>query len=202
MDETFVRLTRALPLMESWMRELHARHAPRAQPVSCLGFERLGEVWPRDLLDEAHAVSVERVPYPPVSELGLPELAPMAQGRWSGITFGHMYFVDENGTSEATHFHELCHVVQWRVLGVRDFLLTYAVGLLSPGYRRSPLEAIAYDLQADFEAGFTRPGLVDAIATHARQAAAQSLAASSRDVAGSDAASRSVQGTGASRRRH
>ena len=123
------------------------------------------------------SVSVERVPYPPVSALGLPELEPIAQGLWSGITFGHMYFVDENDTSEATHFHELCHVVQWKVLGVRDFLLTYALGLLSQGYRQSPLEAIAYDLQAEFEAGFTRPGLVDAIATHARQAAAQSLAA-------------------------
>lgn len=153
--------------MEAWIRELHATYAPRAQPVSCLGFGRLLEPWPRALLDEARAVAVERVPYPPVSALGLPELEEMAQARWSGITFGHMYFVDENDTTEATHFHELCHVVQWKALGVRDFLMTYALGLLAHGYRRSPLEAIAYDLQRDFEAGITRPGLVDAITEHA-----------------------------------
>jgi hypothetical protein len=161
------RLQRALPAMESWMRELHAAHAARAQPVSCLGFERLGAVWPRALLDEARAVAVERVPYPPVSAFGLPELEEMAQGRWSGITFGHMYFVDEDDTSEATHFHELCHVVQWKALGVRDFLVTYARGLFAYGYRESPLEAVAYRLQAEFSAGVARPGLADAVAEHA-----------------------------------
>jgi hypothetical protein len=173
-SDPLVRLTHALPLMETWISDLHAAHAARAQPVSCLGFERLAEVWPRRLLDETRAVSVEQVPYPPVSDLGLPELEPMAQARWSGITFGHMYFVDQDDTTEATHFHELCHVVQWKALGVRDFLLTYALGLLAQGYRRSPLETIAYDLQAGFQAGFTRPGLVEAITRHARQACSES----------------------------
>lgn len=127
-SEPLVRLTEALPQTEAWIRDLHAAHVSHAQPVSCLGFARLAEAWPRALLEEARAVSVERVPYPPVAELGLPELEPMAQARWSGITFGHMYFVDEDDTTEATHFHELCHVVQWKALGVRDFLMTYALG--------------------------------------------------------------------------
>ena len=108
------------------------------------------------------------MPYPPVSDLGLPELEPMARARWSGITFGHMYFVDQDDTSEATHFHELCHVVQWQALGVPDFLMTYAVGLLAHGYRQSPLEAIAYRLQAEFESGLPRPDLVDVLTGHAR----------------------------------
>ena len=163
--------------MESWIRDLHAAHAPRAQPVSYLGFARLAEVWPRELLEEARAVSVERVPYPPVSELGLPELAPMAQARWSGITFGHMYFVDQDDTTEATHFHELCHVVQWRALGVRDFLMTYVLGLLERGYRESPLEAIAYRLQAEFEAGLPRRDLVNVVAAHARATRTRALGA-------------------------
>jgi hypothetical protein len=166
-SEPLARLKQALPRMESWIRDLHAAHAARAQPVSCLGFGRLQEVWPRALLEEARAVPVARVPYPPVSDFGLPELEPLAQGRWAGITFGHMYFVDENDTTEATHFHELCHVVQWKALGVRDFLMTYAIGLLAHGYRQSPLEAIAYDLQRDFEAGITAPALVDVVTRHA-----------------------------------
>jgi hypothetical protein len=161
--------------MESWIRDLHAAHASRAQPISCLGFGRLAEVWPRELLEEARAVSVERVPYPPVSALGLPELEPMAQARWSGITFGHMYFVDEDDTTEATHFHELCHVVQWKTLGVRDFLITYALGLLQHGYRQSPLEAIAYRLQRAFEARLPQRDLVDVVAAHARSAQAGAL---------------------------
>lgn len=156
------------------MRGLHARYAPVAQPVSCLGFARLAEVWPRALLDEARAVSVERVPYPPVSDLGLPELEPMAQARWSGITFGHMYFVDQDDTTEATHFHELCHVVQWRALGVRGFLTTYALGLLEYGYRDSPLESIAYRLQREFETGVSRPDLGAVLTAQALAARASS----------------------------
>jgi hypothetical protein len=174
-SDLFARLTRALPLMECWIRDLHAAHGSRAQPVSCLGFARLADVWPRALLDEALAVSVERVPYPPVSALGLPELEPMAQARWSGITFGDMYFVDEDDTTEATHFHELCHVVQWKTLGAREFLLTYALGLFEHGYRQSPLEAIAYRLQRAFEAGLPQPDLVDVVAAHARSAHASAL---------------------------
>lgn len=169
------RLAQALPRMEAWIHDLHAAHASRAQPVSCLGFARLAEAWPRALLGEAQAVSVERVPYPPVSELGLPELGPMAQARWSGVTFGHMYFVDQDDTTETTHFHELCHVVQWRALGVRDFLMTYALGLLERGYRQSPLEAIAYRLQEEFERGLPRHGLVDVVAAHARAVRASAL---------------------------
>ena len=113
------------------------------------------------------------MPYPPVSDFGLPELEPMAQARWSGITFGHMYFVDESDTTESTHFHELCHVVQWKALGVRDFLMTYALGLFAHGYRQSPLEAIAYRLQSEFETGVTRTGLVDVISAHAQAARAE-----------------------------
>ena len=172
-SEPLVRLTQALPRMEAWIRELHATHAARAQPVSCLGFARLQEVWPRELLEAARAVAVERVPYPPVSDFGLPELEEMARTRWSGITFGHMYFVDESDTTEATHFHELCHVVQWMALGVRDFLMTYARGLFEHGYRQSPLEAVAYQLQSEFETGVTRTGLVDVISTHARAVRAE-----------------------------
>lgn len=51
---------------------------------------------------------------------------------------------------EGLHFHELIHVVQWRVLGPERFLAAYADGLEKFGYRASPLEAMAYDAQAAF----------------------------------------------------
>ena len=30
---------------------------------------------------------------------------------------------------EAVHFHELIHVIQWRILGAKEFLRRYADGL-------------------------------------------------------------------------
>ena len=51
---------------------------------------------------------------------------------------------------EGLYFHELIHVVQWRVLGPERFLAAYADGLERFGYRDSPLEAMAYDAQTAF----------------------------------------------------
>ena len=54
---------------------------------------------------------------------------------------------------ESLHFHELVHVVQWDVLGPRNFLLLYATGLSEHVYRECPLEAMAYEHQRRFDAG-------------------------------------------------
>jgi hypothetical protein len=173
MEDFLIRVQMAIPRIESWMRELHASHADRARPADSLGFAGLARAWPADLLQEARAVSVDRTPFPPVSAYGLPEFEAMAKASWAGITFGHMYFTDRVEANEATHFHELCHVVQWKVLGARNFLLTYAVGILSHGYSSSPFEAIAYELQEEFETGRLRSELVDVLAAHARDAHAK-----------------------------
>jgi hypothetical protein len=49
------------------------------------------------------------------------------------------------------HFHELIHVVQWRLLGAEFFIAMYAGGLEKFGYRNNPLEKIAYDAQELFD---------------------------------------------------
>jgi hypothetical protein len=52
--------------------------------------------------------------------------------------------------NEAIHFHELIHVIQWRLLGPEKFLRAYADGLNSFGYRNSLLEIMAYDAEKRF----------------------------------------------------
>jgi len=52
---------------------------------------------------------------------------------------------------ESLHFHELVHVIQWRLLGPEKFLALYADGLERFGYRKSPLERMAFRLQKRFE---------------------------------------------------
>jgi hypothetical protein len=42
--------------------------------------------------------------------------------------------------------------VQWDELMPEQFLITYAIELLEKGYRDSPVEAMAYDLQSLFDA--------------------------------------------------
>lgn len=169
MRDLLTRIQRALPAVEEWMAELHEANAARAVPAGATGFTRMQAYFPSSLLESARAVTVDAVPFPPVTSMGLPEFEALARMPMAGITFGHMYFVRcEHGT-EGVHFHELVHVVQWRTLGVDGFLRAYGVGIARHGYQASPLEAAAFDLQARFERGEALPGLVDSIEQHAGQ---------------------------------
>jgi hypothetical protein len=47
------------------------------------------------------------------------------------------------------------------------FLETYALGILRDGYRASPLEDLAYDLQSRFDRREPIAGLMDVIRQHA-----------------------------------
>ena len=141
-----------LPLIVSWMDKTLATHAGSARPVSDFGFKRLPSFYSSNLLAHAKAVIVAQVPTPPLTALGLPEFAAFEQGDYAGITFKGTYFIKStDATNESLHFHELVHVVQWAHLGVEKFLLHYADGLATSGYRNSPLEAMAHGLQDYFD---------------------------------------------------
>lgn len=161
------RLVRAIPQMRGWIAELHAAHGSTATRVGRLPFARLTSYWPPTLLEQAQAVTVDHIPFPPVSAYGLPEFESLAAMPLAGITFGNMYFIHETHLAESVHFHELVHVAQWRALGIEDFLLTYALGVARHGYAQSPLEAVAFEAQAAFEHGRPLPGLNEAVEAHA-----------------------------------
>jgi len=152
------------------MAELQAKSAAHSVPASETGLARLGQYFPQAVLEEARAVIVDAVPLPPVTSLGLPEFEAMRAMPMDGITFGHMYFLRQESASEALHFHELVHVVQWSTLGVEAFLPTYAVGFAERGYRDSPLESMAFALQSRFERGHDMPDLFGLIGRDAEQA--------------------------------
>jgi hypothetical protein len=155
-DDIICRFHIALPWVRQWIEQLLDAHADGAHAVSTLSFTRLSTCFPWELLERTRVVTVERVPFPPVDQFGLPELAFMQEMSFDGITFRDTFFLRRGRTSEELHFHELVHVVQWVRLGVDNFLLAYGLGLLRFGYERSPLEQMAYTLQRNFELG-TRP---------------------------------------------
>ncbi len=168
MRDLLTRMQRAQPAVEAWISELHANSAAQSIAASATGFTRLGQYFPVSILEQARAVTVDLMPFPPVGALGLPEFESLAAMPMAGITFGHMYFLHREHTHEAIHFHELVHVVQWATLGAA-FLPTYAVGIAQHGYESSPFELAAFDLQAKFEHGDALPDIVDFIGWHAEQ---------------------------------
>lgn len=145
-----------LPALVAWVTATLDTHASIARPVASCGFARLAHYFSPQLLGQAKVVAVDAPPTPPLTRLGLPQFSAFEQMAPLGITYLDTFFIRTGEErNEPLYFHELIHVVQWRLLGPEGFLLSYASGLVEAGYRDSPLEAMAYDAQARFEAGET-----------------------------------------------
>jgi hypothetical protein len=133
------------PLIAGWIKKTLAAHASAARPVASLGFSRLPNYYDAQLLASSMVVLVPRVPMPPLSAMGLDRFREFEQMDAGGITYLNTYFVRADQSHSASlHFHELVHVLQWRLLGPGKFLALYADGLERFGYRKSPLERMAF----------------------------------------------------------
>jgi hypothetical protein len=142
-----------LPSVMEWIDEYISLHQKQSITVSKLDYKRLGDYFSKELLERSRVVRVDRVVLPPLSRMGLPFFEGFEQTRYSGITYKDTFFLAPDAHNrESTWFHELVHIVQWDELTPENFLITYAIGLLTKGYRDSPLEAMAYDLQSSFDA--------------------------------------------------
>jgi hypothetical protein len=157
MDETEAReiiaeLQRKLPLVEEWIDKYLEAHAVQAIPVIELGFSRIPDYFSRERLKTSKAVNVDRVQVPPLRKMGIPYFNDFEEAQFRGITYKDTFFVGrEAHNCEATHFHEIVHIIQWDELKPRIFLKVYAVGLLTQGYKDCPLERMAYQFQSAFE---------------------------------------------------
>jgi hypothetical protein len=162
-NDIIPRLHAALPQVKTWIDQFLADRASNARPVSSLGSERLAACFPQEFLDKSKVVLVDRVTFPPVETFGLPEFADIHRMEFEGITFKDTIFIRWDLRYDGLYFHELVHVVQWARLGVDDLLLAYGLGLSQQSYRDTPLEDMAYTLQAKFEAGTLQGGLIQHI---------------------------------------
>ena len=142
-----------LPIILNWIQQTLDAHAHERRAVSSFKFPRLPHYFSEGLLNTASVVLCDRLPVPPLSALGLREFADFEGQPARGITYRDTYFLwRADAKDESVHFHELVHVVQWQVLGPKDFLLLYAPGLVESGYRDCWLEAMAYEHQRRFDA--------------------------------------------------
>jgi len=151
----------ALPVVRQWVEDTLGATGEQAVTVDRSTYPRLAQAFPPTLLNRARCIVVAgNPPFPPLSRMGLPEFAAFEAMPISGVTYRNHFFVRDGRQSESLYFHEMVHVVQWDRLGVERFLMAYGVGLMQGGYRDSPLEAMAYRLQADFDRGGVPGNLV------------------------------------------
>ena len=139
------------PLIAGWLRSTLTVHSSAARSVASCGFPRLPLYFSVETLALANVVLVDRLPIPPLSSWGLTRFADFERSDPDAITYLDTFFLKPHQSkNEAIHFHELIHVIQWRVLGPENFLRSYADGLERFGYRDSPLEVMAYDAEKRF----------------------------------------------------
>ena len=85
-------------------------------------FAHLPQYFDRSLLANVKFIAIDRLPMPPLAAIGLKRFAVFEQGNFDGITYLDRYFIKKTVvTEEALHFHELIHVIQWRLLGPERF---------------------------------------------------------------------------------
>ena len=138
--------------MQDWIDATLKAHALRRRSVESFNFRRLPRYFSARLLRETGVVITDRVPVPPLSAAGLTEFRALELHEPQGITFRDTYFLKSSDeANESIHFHELIHALQWRALGAEKFLLLYADGLRRHGYMDSPLEAMAFRHQENFD---------------------------------------------------
>ena len=139
------------PRLLGWIDTTLKAHAGNAQTVVSRGFPRLPLYFNADTLTSAKVILVYQLPIPPLSSWGLTRFADFERGNFNGITYLNTFFIKRDELrNEVLHFHELIHVIQWRILGPEQFLRLYTDGLERFGYRDSPLEAMAYEAEAAF----------------------------------------------------
>ena len=142
---------KSYPPLAAWIRNTLTASAPVAQTVASRGFWRLPLYFTEKTLASTKVVLVDPLPIPPLTSMGLARFADFVRGNFAGITYIDTIFLKPTqSNNENVNFHELVHVIQWRLLGPDRFLLSYANGLECFGYRQSPLEAMAYDAESAF----------------------------------------------------
>jgi len=137
----------AYPKVQAWIQKTLAAYEKAAQPIASMHFARLPLYFDYDLLETVKFILIDSL-----SAMGLDRFAAFEQGNFNGVTYLDRYFIKRTVViEEALHFHELIHVIRWRLLGPEGFLRAYANGLDEFGYENSPLEKIAYDAEASFK---------------------------------------------------
>ena len=144
--------------VSSWIMNQRTIHRALSEPLSETTVAALQGFFSRDTLDR---VRIRRVPvienphfYRAFEEEG--EDIPLGFDVWAAITFGDVILVSESQApgplSHSILFHELVHVVQYKILGIHEFARRYVNSFLQSelNYMTIPLESIAFDLQGRF----------------------------------------------------
>lgn len=142
---------------ERWILRQRALHRPEARPLGRDERRGLTPFFREATLERARVVRTGSLARPSIDQ----EIAALFLEvvRMRGITYVDTVVVLDRASADRIPlpllFHELVHVVQYGLLGTREFARRYLGGWVEAGFRYGsiPLERTAYGLQTRFLAG-------------------------------------------------
>src|SRR5215469_7830193 len=112
------------PLLD-WIRTTLTASRHIAQTVASRRFSWLPLYFTENTLATTKVVLVDPLPMPPLSSMGLARFADFERGDFDAITYIDTIFLKPmQSNNEKIYFHELVHVIQWRLRGPNRFLLS------------------------------------------------------------------------------
>jgi len=137
--------------IEEWIHQMNSSHKDVRRP--CSVFEKhFNGFYSPGFLKTAFFVVTDEIPKPDFPGLRDAGLADFIDMDVEGITYNDTYYVKKEAENELwLHFHELVHVLQWRVLAPQGFIERYIREIQDFGYDNAPLEKMAYDLDGHYQ---------------------------------------------------
>jgi len=161
-----------------WIVDQRNLHVLKAQELSEQDRVLLQPYFELEILDLAKVAFVDQIEnppfYPEIIRLGIPNLIDFTQ--MAGITFIDCILISrcfphDQQSWISLLFHEMVHIVQYHLLGARQFAELYIKGWVQSGfdYGSIPLEKQAYDLQRRFDQGGEPFSVSQLIRSHLRR---------------------------------
>jgi hypothetical protein len=151
-----------LDKFQEWIRQQRKIHLANARPLSSQEKSRLDGYFQKRILDKAHLASVKRISNPEFyndfAQSGIP--IPLDFSTAVGLTLVDCIIIRQELWADAASllsviFHELVHVVQIDILGLKKHIELYSDSLRQSDYQYHGviLERQAYNLSDRFDAG-------------------------------------------------
>jgi len=141
----------SLARLEDYYTRYLKQHAENRGSYADLPFPRMKEYVPADQLGRCFYHLVDEIPYPPLEKLGLSDLVDLKNFDRKGLAFDDTAMILKPcADDEERFFHELVHIMQYKVLGVRVFLKCYTVAGMLEGPENNLIEEMAVDYASDY----------------------------------------------------
>jgi hypothetical protein len=145
----------------NWIVAQRRKHLPNSRPLTTAESSGLVSHFSAQCLVSARIACVDEIPTPRFVRRVIDRFEFLQKriqfdfSSASGMTLGECILVADPHPSVELLFHELVHVEQYRILGMKEFARAYVQGVLDANfvYEKIPLEAAAFALTARFSEG-------------------------------------------------